>query len=143
QMKQLIATAMEHGALGLSTSLQYVPDRFASTKEIVELAKIASKYSGVYFTHQRSESGHIFESLDEVITISREAAIPAEIWHLKTAYKSNWEKCPRSCAGSNRRERPASMSQPISIRTHGRRTGWMRACHCGFAKAVSKRCWRG
>ena len=94
QMKQLIATAMEHGALGLSTSLQYVPDRFASTKEIVELAKIASKYSGVYFTHQRSESGHIFESLDEVITISREAAIPAEIWHLKTAYKSNWGKMP-------------------------------------------------
>src|SRR5437867_8044043 len=94
QMKQLIATAMEHGALGLSTSLQYVPDRFASTKEIVELAKIASKYSGVYFTHQRSESGHIFESLDEVITISREAAIPAEIWHLKTAYKSNWGQMP-------------------------------------------------
>jgi len=94
QMKQLVATAMEQGALGLSTSLQYVPDRFASTDEIIELAKVAARYGGVYFTHQRSESGRIFESLDEVIAISRQAGIPAEIWHLKTAYKSNWGKMP-------------------------------------------------
>src|SRR5579872_6776889 len=59
QMKTLVAQAMEQGALGLSTSLQYVPDRFASTNEIVELARVASKYGGVYFTHQRSESGRI------------------------------------------------------------------------------------
>jgi len=94
QMKQLVATAMEQGALGLSTSLQYVPDRFASTDEIIELAKVAARYGGVYFTHQRSESGRIFESIDEVIAISRQAGIPAEIWHLKTAYKSNWGKMP-------------------------------------------------
>ncbi|HYR84771.1 MAG TPA: D-aminoacylase [Terriglobia bacterium] len=94
QMKQLVATAMEQGALGLSTSLQYVPDRFASTDEIIELAKVAAKYGGVYFTHQRSESGRIFESVDEVIAISRQAGIPAEIWHIKTAYKSNWGKMP-------------------------------------------------
>jgi len=74
--------------------LQYVPDRFASTDEIVELAKVAAKYGGVYFTHQRSESGRIFESVDEVIAISKQAGIPAEIWHLKTAYKSNWGKMP-------------------------------------------------
>nr|UXE44412.1 D-aminoacylase [uncultured bacterium] len=94
QMKQLVATAMTQGALGLSTSLQYVPDRFASTNEIVELAKVAARYGGVYFTHQRSESGRIFESIDEVISISRQAGIPAEIWHLKTAYKPNWGKMP-------------------------------------------------
>ena len=92
RMKQLVAQAMEEGALGLSTSLQYVPDRFASTEEIVELAKVAARYGGVYFTHQRSESGRIFESLDEVFTISERAAIPAEIWHLKTAYKPNFGK---------------------------------------------------
>jgi N-acyl-D-amino-acid deacylase len=94
QMKQLVAQAMEQGALGLSTSLQYVPDRFASTGEIVELAKVAARYGGVYFTHQRSESGKIFESLDEVFAIAERAAIPAEIWHLKTAYKANWGKMP-------------------------------------------------
>ena len=94
QMKQLVAMAMAQGALGLSTSLQYVPDRFASTSEIVELAKVAAQYGGVYFTHQRSESGRIFESIDEVISISRQAGIPAEIWHLKMAYKPNWGKMP-------------------------------------------------
>jgi dihydroorotase/N-acyl-D-amino-acid deacylase len=94
QMKQLAAAAMEQGALGVSTSLQYVPDRFASTAEIVELAKVAAKYGGVYFTHQRSESARIFDSLDEVFTIAEQARIPAEVWHLKTAYKANFGKMP-------------------------------------------------
>jgi N-acyl-D-amino-acid deacylase len=94
QMKQLAAAAMEQGALGVSTSLQYMPDRFASTGELVELAKVAAKYGGVYFTHQRSESARIFDSLDEVFTIAEQARIPAEIWHLKTAYKANFGKMP-------------------------------------------------
>ena len=94
RMKQLVAEAMQEGALGLSTSLQYVPDRFASTDEIVELAKVAARHGGVYFTHQRSESARIFESLDEVFAIAERAAIPAEVWHLKTAYKANFGKMP-------------------------------------------------
>jgi dihydroorotase/N-acyl-D-amino-acid deacylase len=92
RMKALVAEAMQQGALGVSTSLQYVPDRFASTDEIVELAKVAARYGGVYFTHQRSESARIFESLDEVFAIAERANIPAEIWHLKTAYKANFGK---------------------------------------------------
>ncbi|MGE5244290.1 MAG: N-acyl-D-amino-acid deacylase family protein [Betaproteobacteria bacterium] len=94
RMKTLVAQAMRQGALGVSTSLQYVPDRFASTDEIVELAKVAAGYGGVYFTHQRSEGAQIFESLDEVFAIARRAHIPAEIWHLKTAYKPNFGKMP-------------------------------------------------
>src|SRR2546425_12850451 len=70
QMRQVVAQAMEQGALGVSTSLQYVPDRFATTDEIVELAKVAARYGGVYFTHQRSESARIFDSLDEVFAIA-------------------------------------------------------------------------
>ncbi|HKE84111.1 MAG TPA: D-aminoacylase [Vicinamibacterales bacterium] len=93
-MKKQVALAMEQGAFGVSTSLQYVPDRFASTDEIVELAKVAASYGGIYMTHQRSESGRIFESLDEVFTIAERAKIPAEIWHLKTAYKANFGKMP-------------------------------------------------
>jgi N-acyl-D-amino-acid deacylase len=92
QMRQIVAQSMEQGALGLSTSLQYVPDRFATTDEIVELAKVAARYGGVYFTHQRSESARIFESLDEVFAIAERAGIPAEIWHLKTAYKPQFGK---------------------------------------------------
>src|SRR5208337_2668095 len=82
------------GAFGVSTALEYVPDTFASTDEIVELAKVARQYGGVYFTHQRSESDRIFESLDEVFAISARAEIPATIWHLKAAYNENWGKMP-------------------------------------------------
>ena len=92
EMKRLVAQAMEQGALGLSSSLQYVPDRFATTDELVELAKVAASYGGIYITHQRSESGKIFESMDEVFAIAERAKIPAEIFHLKTAYKANWGK---------------------------------------------------
>lgn len=94
QMRQVVAQAMQQGAFGLSTALQYVPDRFASTDEIVELAKVARGYGGVYFTHQRSEGDRIFESLDEVFAIAERARISATIWHLKTAYKENWGKMP-------------------------------------------------
>ena len=88
QMKKLVADAMEQGALGLSTSLQYVPSRFASTDEIVALASVAAQYGGIYITHQRSESAQIDASLDEVFTVAERARIPAEIWHLKAAYKA-------------------------------------------------------
>lgn len=89
-MKAEVARAMEQGALGLSTSLQYVPDRFASTEEIIELAKVAARYGGTYLTHQRSESHEIDSSLEEVFRVAREAEIPAQIWHLKTACPGNW-----------------------------------------------------
>jgi N-acyl-D-amino-acid deacylase len=94
QMKKLVAQAMEDGALGVSSSLQYVPNRFASTDELVELAKVAASYGGIYTTHQRSEGNRIFDSLDEIAAIAERADIPAEIWHLKTAYKANWGKMP-------------------------------------------------
>ncbi len=89
-MKQLVADAMKDGALGLSTSLQYVPDRFASTDEIVALAKVVASFGGIYITHQRSEANDISESLTEVFAVAERAKIPAEIFHLKTAGKSNW-----------------------------------------------------
>jgi N-acyl-D-amino-acid deacylase len=94
QMKTLVASAMKDGALGLSTSLQYVPARFARTEEIVALATVARQYGGIYATHQRSEANALDESLAEVFEIARRAQIPAEIWHLKTAYQKNWGRMP-------------------------------------------------
>jgi dihydroorotase/N-acyl-D-amino-acid deacylase len=94
RMQALVSDAMAQGALGLSTSLQYVPDRFASTDELVALASVAARAGGVYFTHQRSESGQIMQSLEEVAAIAERAHIPAEIWHLKTAYRANWGRMP-------------------------------------------------
>jgi dihydroorotase/N-acyl-D-amino-acid deacylase len=94
QMEAAVAEAMEHGALGLSTSLIYVPDRYASTEEIVALAKVAARYGGVYFSHIRDEGKGIDASLDEVFRISREAAIPADIWHLKLSGQPSWGRMP-------------------------------------------------
>jgi len=94
QMKKLVAEAMKEGALGVSTSLQYVPARFATTDEIVALAKVAHQYGGIYITHQRSEANSIDDSMKEVFEIARRASIPVEIWHFKTAYKQNWGRMP-------------------------------------------------
>ena len=94
EMKKLVANAMKDGALGVSTSLQYVPARFANTDEIVELAKVARQYGGIYITHQRSEANAIDASMKEVFEIARRANTPVEIWHLKTAYKKNWGRMP-------------------------------------------------
>ena len=93
-MKKAVAQAMEEGALGLSTSLIYVPDQFASTEEIIALAKVAAAHGGSYITHQRDEGddngGGLDASMDEVFRIAREANIPAEIYHLKASGKRNW-----------------------------------------------------
>ena len=94
RMRQLVAQAMQQGAFGLSSALQYVPGIFASTEELVELAKVARSFNGVYFTHQRSEGDRIFQSLDEVFAIAERAGISTTIWHLKTAYPENWGKMP-------------------------------------------------
>jgi N-acyl-D-amino-acid deacylase len=97
-MESAVAQAMEDGAFGVSTSLQYVPDRFASTAEIIALAKVAARYGGSYITHQRSEQYQIDASLDEIFRIAREARLPAQIYHLKVACQGMWGKMPHVLA---------------------------------------------
>ncbi len=92
RMKALVARAMEEGALGLGTSLIYAPAFYAETEELIELSKVAARYGGMYISHLRSESARLLEAMDELITIAREADIPAEIYHLKMAGASNWSK---------------------------------------------------
>lgn len=94
RMEAAVAQAMEEGALGLSTSLLYVPSNYATTEEIIALAKVARRYGGSYITHQRDEGTGINDSLDEVFRIAREAGIPAEIYHLKTAGPKAWGMMP-------------------------------------------------
>ncbi len=93
-MEAAVAGAMEEGAFGLSSSLIYVPDRFASTEELIALAKVAARYGGTYITHQRDEGGGIDTSLEEVFRIAREARIPAQIYHLKTSGTRNFGRMP-------------------------------------------------
>jgi dihydroorotase/N-acyl-D-amino-acid deacylase len=92
QMKKLVAQAMEEGAVGISTSLVYAPAFYAKTEELIELAKVAARYGGVYATHMRNESNSIMTAIDEAIRIGREANISVEIFHLKMAGKQNWGK---------------------------------------------------
>lgn len=92
QMKTLVNAAMEEGAMGLGSSLIYAPADYADTNELIELCKVVSKYNGMYITHMRSESDKIYAALNEVFKISREANLPAEIYHLKINNTWNWNK---------------------------------------------------
>jgi N-acyl-D-amino-acid deacylase len=92
QMRDLVRKEMEAGALGIGTSLIYPPAFYAKTDELIELCKVAAKYQGKYISHMRSEGNQLFESLDELIRISREAGIPAEVYHIKAAGEKNWPK---------------------------------------------------
>lgn len=92
KMRELVRDEMEHGALGIGSSLIYAPAFYAKTDELIELCKVAAKYRGKYISHMRSEGNRLTEAVEELIRISREAKIPAEIYHLKAAGKDNWAK---------------------------------------------------
>jgi N-acyl-D-amino-acid deacylase len=92
RMKALVKQAMEDGAMGLGSSLIYAPADYASTEELIELAKVASSYGGMYTTHMRSEGDFILSALNETFRIAREASIHAEIYHLKINIARNWNK---------------------------------------------------
>jgi N-acyl-D-amino-acid deacylase len=92
QMRELVRKEMEAGALGIGTSLIYPPAFYAKTEELIELCKVAAKYQGKYISHMRSEGNRLLEALDELIRISREAGIPAEVYHIKAAGQKNWPK---------------------------------------------------
>ena len=92
RMKTLVRQAMEEGAVGLGSSLPYVPAAFAPTEELIELARTAAEYDGLYISHIRNEGDEIFEAVDEFLKIVREAGIRGEIYHLKASHKRNWDK---------------------------------------------------
>jgi N-acyl-D-amino-acid deacylase len=92
QMKELVRMEMEAGALGVASSLVYTPAFYADTKELIELSKTAAGFGGIYISHIRSEGADLIEALEEFITVSEQANIPAEIYHLKAAGKENWQK---------------------------------------------------
>jgi dihydroorotase/N-acyl-D-amino-acid deacylase len=95
QMKALVELAMKDGAMGLSTSLIYPPAHYAKTEELIELARVAARYGGLYATHMRSEGASEMAALDEAIRIGREAQLPVEIFHLKVSGKSRWGTMPK------------------------------------------------
>ncbi len=101
QMKVLVRQAMQEGAAGLSTALEYAPAPYAKTEELIALATEASKFGGIYATHMRNESDAVLPAIDEALRIGREAHIPVEIWHIKVAGKENWGRMPEVVAKIN------------------------------------------
>jgi dihydroorotase/N-acyl-D-amino-acid deacylase len=98
RMVALVDTAMRQGALGVSSALIYTPARYASTPELIALARAAGRYGGVYATHIRSEGAGINRALSEAFRIGREAHLPVEVWHLKIGGRANWGRMPRILA---------------------------------------------
>ncbi len=98
RMRKLVAQAMEDGAMGLTTALIYAPETYAETEELIELAKVAASYGGMYIAHIRSEGNKFIEAIDETLQIAREAKLPVEIYHLKAGGKQNWAKMDQAIA---------------------------------------------
>lgn len=98
KMKELVAQAMQQGAFGVSTALIYPPGHYAKTEELIELAKTASQYGGIYATHMRSEGRTEVPAIEEALRIGREAHLPVEIFHLKVVGKPRWGSMPKIVA---------------------------------------------
>ncbi len=110
-MEALVDTAMRQGALGVSSALVYEPGFYASTEELVALARVAGRYGGLYATHIRNERSRIDQALTEAFRIGEEAGVPVEVWHLKVAGRANWGRMPMILARFER------------LRAEGRRVG--------------------
>ncbi len=95
RMCELVRLEMEAGAFGVGSSLGYAPDSYATTEELIALCRVAAKYGGIYISHMRNEGDTLIEAVEELIRISREAGIPAEIYHLKAGGEGNWGKIDR------------------------------------------------
>ncbi|HEX8184858.1 MAG TPA: D-aminoacylase [Blastocatellia bacterium] len=105
KMRELVRREMEAGALGIGSSLIYAPAFYATTEELIEMCKEAAKYKGKYISHMRSEGNRLVEAVEELLRISREAGLPAEIYHLKAAGKANWQKMDKVIAMVNEARR--------------------------------------
>jgi N-acyl-D-aspartate/D-glutamate deacylase len=92
KMKGLMAMAMQQGAMGMTTALIYPPSSYAKTDELIAMAKVAGAYGGLYASHMRGEGKEVVQAVDELIQISEQGHLPAEIFHLKVAYQPDWSK---------------------------------------------------
>jgi len=92
KMKAILETAMQNGAMGMTTALIYPPSSYATTPELIEMAKVAAKYGGIYASHMRGEGKELVQSVDELIEIAEKADLPGEVFHFKAAYSPGWGK---------------------------------------------------
>ncbi|HEY2548394.1 MAG TPA: D-aminoacylase [Candidatus Acidoferrum sp.] len=92
KMKAILDTAMQNGAMGMTTALIYPPSSYATTPELIEMAKVVAKYGGIYASHMRGEGKELVQSVDELIEIAEKGGLPGEVFHFKAAYSPGWGK---------------------------------------------------
>ena len=92
KMKAILETAMQNGAMGMTTALIYPPSSYATTPELIEMAKVAATYGGIYASHMRGEGKELVQSVDELIEIAEKGGLPGEVFHFKAAYSPGWGK---------------------------------------------------
>ncbi len=107
-MRAVVRRAMEDGAFGIGSALIYPPGNYATTEELIEMAKAMSPYGGIYITHMRSEADQLLEGIDEAIRIGTQGGVPVEIYHLKAAGTKNWPKGPPAHRHGRRRTESSS-----------------------------------
>lgn len=100
RMKAIMATAMKNGAMGMTTALIYPPSSYTKTDELIEMAKVAGEYGGIYASHIRGEGKELVQSIEEAITIGEKGGLPVEIFHLKAAYQPGWGTLMRQAGRS-------------------------------------------
>jgi N-acyl-D-amino-acid deacylase len=122
-MRDLVEREMKDGALGVASALIYAPGFYASTEELTEISKAAARHHGMYISHMRSEGNRLVEAVDELIRISRDAGLPAEIYHLKAAGQANWPKMDRVLEDGRERAQGGAAHHGGYVHVHG---GWHR-----------------
>ena len=141
QMKGLVAEAMKDGAFGISTALIYPPGHYAKTDELIELAKVAAQYGGIYGTHMRSEGASEMEAVDEAIRIGREAGIPVEIFHMKVSGKPRWGSMTKVVEKIQTARDNDSTFALTSIPMLRAEPPWRQHCHRGLRTVELKNGW--
>jgi N-acyl-D-amino-acid deacylase len=115
QMRELVRREMEAGALGIGSALIYAPGTYAKTEELIELCKVAAKYQGKYIPHVHGEGSELLAAVHELIRISREAGLPAEIYHFKAAGEKNWPRIDRAIAMVEKAGRAENHGEHVSL----------------------------
>ncbi len=121
RMKAILETAMQAGALGMTTALIYPPGSYATTKELVEMAKVAAQYGGLYASHIRGEGNELTDSIKEAIEIGERGGLPVEVFHLKAAYQPGWGRLMREAGQviEQARDRGVDVAADLYVYTAG------------------------
>ena len=121
QMKAIMETAMKAGAMGMTTALIYPPSSYATTAELIEVAKVAAQYGGIYASHIRGEGREVVESIDEAIAVGEKGGLPVEVFHLKAAYQPGWGTLMREAGRhiDQARQRGVDVAADLYVYTAG------------------------